>query len=229
MKTPIGGSIPHDSMCTVCIQAKHKGRLIRVPVKCTTKHFELVNSDVCCPISTPTFGANRYYIPFIHDYTRYTSVWQLPNKTAEPCTSALKSFQAQVNSLWYKFEQFWWDHGRWEYDHKTFWSDLMVRGTAYEPWPLYAQHENGVAERMICTINEKAWEMMSYAHAPFQFWGEAVNTTDFLHQRSLNEGLKTMTMIAIEHCTKCHMRWSMDLVNWHTMVTTNVISSRASL
>jgi hypothetical protein len=33
MKTLIGGYKHNDSMCTVCIQAKHKQRFIRVPVK----------------------------------------------------------------------------------------------------------------------------------------------------------------------------------------------------
>ena len=47
-----------DSMCTVCIQAKHKQRLIRVPVKGTTKPSELVYADVCGPFSTPTLGDN---------------------------------------------------------------------------------------------------------------------------------------------------------------------------
>jgi len=47
---------------------------------------------------------------------------------------------------------------------------------------------NGVAERMISTITEKARPMMIDSQAPIQ--GEAVNTAVNLHQRSRNEGLK---------------------------------------
>jgi len=94
MKTLIGGYKHNDSMCTVCIQAKHKQRFIRVPVKHTTKPFELVHSDVCGPFSTPTLGDNRYYILFIDDYTRYTFIWLLSKKKAVTCTSAYQSFQA---------------------------------------------------------------------------------------------------------------------------------------
>jgi hypothetical protein len=43
---------------------------------------------------------------------------------------------------------------------------------------------------MICTITEKRWAMMIDSPAPNQFWGEAVNTAVYLHQRSPNEGLK---------------------------------------
>jgi len=177
-------------MCTVCIQAKHKQRFIRVPVKRTTKPFELVHSDVCGPFSTPTFGDNRYYILFIDDYTRYTSVWLLPNKKAVTCTSAYQSFQARVDSMGYEIKRFRCDNGRGEYDNKTFRYVLAARGTTYEPCPPYAHHKNGVAERMIRTITEKARAMMIDSQAPIQFWGEAVNTAVYLHQRSPNEGLK---------------------------------------
>jgi hypothetical protein len=190
MKSLIGGYTHDDSMCIVCIQAKHKQKFIRVPVKRTTKPFELVHSDVCGPFSTLTFGDNRYYILFIDDYTRYTSVWLLPNKKAETCTSAYQSFQARVDSMGYEVKRFRCDNGRGEYDNKTFRLVLAARGTTYEPCPPYAHHKNGVAERMIRTITEKARAMMIDSQAPIQFWGEAVNTAVYLHQRSPNEGLK---------------------------------------
>jgi len=174
----------------VADEAKHKQRFIRVPVKRTTKPFELVHSDVCSPFSTPTLEDNRYYILFIDDYTRYTSVWLLPNMKAKTCTSAYQSFQARVDSMGYEIMRFRCDNGWGEYDNKTFRYVLVARGTTYEPCPPYAHHKNGVAERMIRTITEKAWAMIIDFQAPIQFWGEAVNTTVYLHQRSPNKGLK---------------------------------------
>jgi len=190
MKTLIGGYTHDDSMCTVCIQAKHKQKFMRVPVKRTTKAFELEHSDVCGSFSTPTLGDNRYYILFIDDYTRYTSVWLLLNKKAKSCTSAYQSFQARVNSMGYEIKRFRCDNGLREYDNKTFRYVLAACDTTYEPCPPYARHKDGVAERMIPTITEKAWAKMIDSQAPIQFWGEAVNTAVYLHQRSPNEGLK---------------------------------------
>ena len=43
---------------------------------------------------------------------------------------------------------------------------------------------------MIRTITEQPQAMMIDSQVPIQFWGEAVNTAVYLHQRSLNEGLK---------------------------------------
>jgi hypothetical protein len=52
---------------------------------------------------------------------------------------------------------------------------------------------NGVAESMINAITEQATAMIIDSQAPVQFWGEAVNTTVYLHQRSPNEGLERTT------------------------------------
>jgi len=190
IKSLVKGYTNDDSMWTVCIQAKHKQEFIKVPVKRTTKPFELVHSDVCGPFSTPTLGDNRYYILFINDYMRYTSVWLLPNKKAKTCTSAYQSFQARVDLMGYEIKRFRCDNGRGEYDNKTFRYVLAARCTTYEPCRPYAHHKNGVAERMIRTITGKTRAMIIDSQAPVQSWGEAVNTAVYLHQRSPNEGLK---------------------------------------
>jgi hypothetical protein len=173
-----------DSMCTVCIQAKHKQKFIRVKVKRTTMPFELVHADVCGPFSTPTFGGNKHFILFVDDYTRFTFVWMLSEKKSETCTAAYKAFQARVDAMGqgYQIKRFRCDNGRGEYDNKTFRSVLTAGGTTYEPCPPYSHHKNGVAERMIRTITEKARAMMIDSQTPVQFWGEAVNTAVYLHQ-----------------------------------------------
>jgi hypothetical protein len=82
------------------------------------------------------------------------------------------------------------DNGRGEYENKTFRYVLAARRTTYKPCHPYPHHDNGDAKRMIRTITEKARAMIIDSQAPVQFWGEAVNTAVYLHQRSPNEGLK---------------------------------------
>jgi len=170
IKSLVKGYTNDDSMCTVCIQAKHKQKFIKVPVKHTTKPFELVNSDMCGPFSTPTLGDNRYNILFIDDYTRYTSVWQLTNKKGKSCTSAYQSFQAQVDSMGYEIKRFQCDNGWGEYSNETFRYVLVAHGITYKLFPPYAHPKNGVAKRMIRTITEKAKAMINDSQAPVQFW-----------------------------------------------------------
>jgi len=91
----------------------------------------------------------------------------------------------------YEIKRFRCDDARGVYDNKAFQYVLAACGTTYEPCPSYAHHRNGVAERMIRTITENARAMMIHSQAHIQFWGEAVNTAVYLHQRSPNDGLKT--------------------------------------
>jgi len=134
--------------------------------------------------STPTFGDNRYYILFIDEYTRYTSVWLLPNQNAKTCPTAYQFYQPRVDCMEYEIKWFCCDNGWGEYDDRTFWYVLAARATTYQPYPRWAHHKNGVPEYMICTITEKAQAMMIDSQVPVQFWGKAVNTTVYLHQRS---------------------------------------------
>jgi len=104
MKTANDGYTNDDSLCTVCIQAKHKQKLVEVPVKSTMKLFELVHSDVCSPYLTPTFGEKRQYIIFINNYRKFTWGWPLRTRNAETCTSTYQSTEARVDSIGYEMK-----------------------------------------------------------------------------------------------------------------------------
>jgi len=120
-----------DSMLTVCIQAKHKQKFIRVKVKRTTKRFQLVHSDVCGAFSTPTFGGNKHFMLFVDDYTCFTFVWMLPDMKSETCTTAYKAFRPRVDALGqgYQIKRFRCNNGRGEYDNKAFRSVLTTSST----------------------------------------------------------------------------------------------------
>jgi len=90
----------------------------------------------------------------------------------------------------YKIKRFRCDNGRGEYNNNTIRYVFAAQGTTYEPCAAYAHQKNGVAERIIRTITENTRAMKIDSQAPIQFWGEAVNTAVYLHQRSPNEGRK---------------------------------------
>jgi hypothetical protein len=159
-----------------------------VPVKYTTKPFELVHSDVCGPFSSPNLGDNRYCILFIDNYPRYTSIWLLPNNNAVTCTSTYQIFHARVDSMGYKIKQYQCDNRRAEYHNNTFRYVLAASGTTYEPYPPHAHHKNDVAEQIITKITAKARAIMIDSHAHIQISRDAVNTVVYLNQRSPNEG-----------------------------------------
>jgi len=128
MQSLLSGYRHDDCMCTICIHPKHKQLFIKVLVKNTTKPFRGVHSDVCSPFSTVTLGNNRYYVLFIDDYTRYSSILLLTNKTGETCTLGYQSFQARVDFMGYRIQQFQRNNGWGEFDSKTFRYILAASG-----------------------------------------------------------------------------------------------------
>ena len=170
MKSLVDGYVPTD-IWEVCILAKHERKIIRVPVLRTTTPFELVHSDTCGPFNTKSHSGGLHFIVFIDDYTRHTTVYILLDKRAESCISAFQSLKARIESWGYTIKRFRCDNGREEYDNTLFRRILAGSGISFEPSPPYTQHKNGVAERMIGTLIEKARAMMLDSQAPKQFWG----------------------------------------------------------
>eukprot|EP00112_Aurelia_sp_Birch-Aquarium-sp1_P025251 Seg831.4 transcript_id=Seg831.4/GoldUCD/mRNA.D3Y31 product="Retrovirus-related Pol polyprotein from transposon TNT 1-94" pseudo=true protein_id=Seg831.4/GoldUCD/D3Y31 len=59
----------------------------------------------------------------------------------------------------------------------------------------YNPAQNGVSERISCTIIETALSMMSQSKMPMEFWAEAVNIAVYLRNRSPSTSLKGITPI----------------------------------
>jgi len=189
MQSRIHGFEDFDGMCDVCLQAKHKQRGFRTKFKRTTWPFELVHSDTCGPFSSLTKGDYLHYILFVDDYTRWTTVYLLPDKKQETCIAAYQHYQAKVDARGYNIKHFRCVNGRGEFDNRLFQPLLATCGTALEFCPPYANHRHGVTERMTCTIIEKARAMILDSQAPLEFWWEAITTAVYLHQRLPNKRL----------------------------------------
>jgi transposase InsO family protein len=190
MRSLIDGLSHDDQRCEVCIKAKQKRKIVRIPVKPTTTPYELVHSDVCGPFTTPSLGGKQYFIVFVDDFSRYTEVFLLADKKAHTCTAAFQQYQAQAKARGFDIKRFRCDNGRGEYDNNLFRSILRINGILFEPSPPYAQHKNGISERTIGAITEKARAMMIDSQVPLGFWGEAVMTAAYLHRRTPHKFLR---------------------------------------
>jgi transposase InsO family protein len=177
------------SGCDTCIQAKHQQKFQRsVPSTRSTVPFELIHSDLCGPLNHSVGGAS-YYIVYIDDCTRWNEVYPLIGKTAAEITAKFQHFKAWVETQGRRIKRFRCDNGRGEYNNALFLEILASSGITYEPAPPYTQHKNGVAERMIRTLNTKARAMLLDAGLPMTFWGEAIKTACYLHHRTPTSSL----------------------------------------
>lgn len=176
-------------MFTICIQAQNKQMIIKVMTLHSSKPFEIIHSDVSGPFSMPTFTGYYFYVRFMDHYTCYTSVWVPTDKKSKICIVVYQSFQARVDSLGHEVKQFRCIDCHQEYDIVTFRLVLAAHGSTYKQYPADAHRENSVAESTIQTSTENARSMMIDSPAPLLFWGEAVNTTVYLHLSTPNKAL----------------------------------------
>jgi hypothetical protein len=174
--------------CDVCVRAKHAQKFERKAVRRASAPFELIHSDIAGPFQ-PSAGGATYYIVYIDDYTRHTEVYFLTTKSAPEVVSKFKHFQAWVRTQGYQIKRFRCDNGRGEFNNSEFQDVLGEAGIAYEPAPPFTQHKNGVAERMIRTLNTKGRCMMLDAKVPMRFWAEAIKTACYLHRRTPTSSL----------------------------------------
>uniref|UniRef100_H3H8T6 Integrase catalytic domain-containing protein n=1 Tax=Phytophthora ramorum TaxID=164328 RepID=H3H8T6_PHYRM len=163
------------------------------------KHvLEVVHSDVCGPMQTPTFGGKRYFVTFIDDKSHFCMVYLLRNKSevaakfAEFVAFAETQTGKRVKTLRS-------DNGG-EYTSGAMAKFCADHGIVQKFTPPYTPQLNGVAERMNRTLVECARCMLEHAGLPKTYWGEAVMTATFLRNRCPTR--------AISHDKSPHQVWT---------------------
>ncbi|KAJ0916719.1 putative RNA-directed DNA polymerase [Helianthus annuus] len=144
--------------CEPCVLGKQK-RVTFVKTGRTPKaqKLELVHSDVYGPTSVLSLGGSRYYVTFIDDSTRKVWVYFLKHKSA--VFDAFKIWKSDVeNETNLKVKCLKSDNGG-EYISKQFTDYCAKEGIKMIKTVPGTPQQNGVAERMNRTLNERARSM----------------------------------------------------------------------
>jgi len=186
------------SLCEGCVE----GKMHRKPHKSVgeirfTGKLQLVHSDVCGPMQTQSVGGNRYFVTFIDDYSRYTAVYFIKKKSE--VFEKFKEFEAYAtNQTGCRIRTLRTDGGG-EYTSHEFEQYLKFNGIRHEISVAHSPEQNGVSERMNCTLVENARAMLAHSSLSKMYWAEAVNTAAFLRNRVPTTAFRT-------HETPCG-RW----------------------
>ena len=168
--------------CEVCI----KGKLTKKPFG---KNFEpksngcldLIHSDLCGPCQNVSSSGGKYFLTFIDDFSRYTHVYILQNKSQ--VLDKLKDYILEVENLHNKkIKQIHSDNGG-EYTSKEMKYFLKSRGIKHTFTIPYTPEQNGIAERKNRSLKEMANCMLIQANMNRIFWAEAVHTANYLQNR----------------------------------------------
>ena len=171
------------SFCQACVDGKlHRSQFPTTGGKRAKEPLELIHSDVCGKIQTPSLGGGYYFLTFIDDSTRYVWVYILKNKSQ--VFEKFAQWKALVENLHRcKIKTLRSDNGG-EYTSNEFTAYLKQEGIRHELTVPKTPQQNGVAERMNRTLVEIVRSMLSDAKLPKNFWAEALSTAVYLHNRS---------------------------------------------
>lgn len=173
--------------CDVCAQ----GKMTRVKFpKVADNHsksvLDLVHTDVCGPMHTETPGKKKYILTFIDDFSKYTVVYLLNQKSE--VFRKLQHFIEMATNMFNKRPKILRSDRGGEYTGKEVRAYLKSKGVQIQYTAAYSPQQNGVAERKNRTLVEMSRCMLLDADMPFKFWGEAVMMANHLQNRLPTKG-----------------------------------------
>ena len=177
------------SFCEGCLA----GKMCRKPFPAvgeirSTRRLQLVHSDVCGPMHTPSIGGAKYFVTFIDDYTRCCAVYFMKHKSE--VFDKFIEFEASVtNDVCKAIGTLRTDNGG-EYLSTELQNYLKEKGIRHELTVPHSPQQNGVAERMNRTLVESARSMIAHAALPNIFWAEAISTAAYVRNRLPTTALK---------------------------------------
>ena len=179
-------------VCQGCILGKHpkekfdKGKAWRA-----SQILELVHSDLAGPFQHPSFSKARYVLTFIDDFSRYTWVYFLKQKSEVfEHFQDFKTFVEKQSGNIIKVLRT--DNGG-EYVNHRFEKFCTSEGIDLQHSVPYNPQQNGVAERKNRFLKEMANCMIHSRSLAPQYWAEAINCACYIQNRVPHQALKGIT------------------------------------
>ena len=170
-----------DSANFVC-DACQKGKSHQLPYpkssSVSSAPLELIFSDVWGP-ACASVGGNKYYVTFVDDYSKFTWIYLLKNKS--DVFSRFNDFQNHVERLFDK--KILALQSDWGGEYQKLSSFFQRVGIEHHVSCPHAHQQNGSAERKHRHIVEVGLTLLAHAHMPLKYWDEAFLTATFLINR----------------------------------------------
>lgn len=173
-----------NSTCGICVQSKMTRKsFVKEKPKVSKDILDLVHTDICGPIQTISHAKKRYVLTFIDDYSRYTKIYFLKEKSEvkDKVVEFVELMQTQMKKKPKRFNS---DRGG-EYMSENLKTYLQKQGIEFQYTSSYTPQLNGVAERKNRTLIEMTRCLLNDSNLPKQFWAEGVNTANYLQNRLL--------------------------------------------
>jgi transposase InsO family protein len=164
-----------DRPCGACQAGKQVGAPHRTKnIMTTTRPLKMLHMDLFGPIAYISISGNKYGPVIIDDYSRFTWVFFLQDKSETQ--EVLKKFMKRTqNEFDAKVKRIRSDNGT-KFKNTQVEDYLDEEGIKHEFSAPYTPQQNGVAERKNRTLIEMARTMLDEYKTLNRFWAEVINT-----------------------------------------------------
>jgi transposase InsO family protein len=170
--------------CTVCVQGKSTIKPLLLSESRASRPLELLHTDVSGPKNVPNIDGSFYFVTIIDDYSRFAHVDLVANKS--DTQACLRQFilnaEAAFSGQGFKVQKIRSDNGG-EYSSHSLADFLFDRGIEHNFTVPYKPQQNGRAERLNRTLQDKARCLLIQSRLPHQVWGKAILTATFIYNR----------------------------------------------
>ncbi|XP_062100847.1 uncharacterized protein LOC133806773 [Humulus lupulus] len=174
-----------EKVCGPC-QLSKQVKSSHPPLKflVTSKALELLHVDLMGLMQTESLSGKRYVMMCVDDYTRFSWVRFLREKSDsfENFKGLYLSLQAEKGEKVKKVIHLRSDHGK-EFENNIFADFCNQEGIAHEFSAPKTPQQNGVVERKKQTLQEMARVMLNAKKLSKRLWVETVNTTCYISNR----------------------------------------------
>ena len=127
----------------------------------TSKKFDLSHPDIWGPVPISSLSNYKYYVYFVDDYSRYTWVYLMRNRSE--ILQIFADFTNIIHTQFHKHIKVFWSDGAREYIFSFMNNVLKSYGTI--PQQSCPHQQNGVAERKNRHLLEVTWSLLLFASA----------------------------------------------------------------
>lgn len=178
-----------ETQCVVCLQSKMTRKpFVREKANGSKNILDLIHTDLCGPMKTQTHSKKRYLLTFIDDFSRFTKIYLLRNKS-EVNAKMMEFVELMKTQFEKKPKQFHSDRGG-EYINEEIHKYLVAEGIESSYTSPYTPQLNGVAERKNRSLIEMVRCMLRDAELQRSVWGEAIMTANYLQNRMITSAIK---------------------------------------
>ena len=156
-----------DTICPGCTKVKMPNHTFSPDEQRASQSFGLIHSDLKS-YSKESCHRYKYVITFLDDYTSYA--WTMPLRTKNAALMVTKHFITMVQMQYKSQVKGWMSNAGGEYKSKVFDKLLLDNGIRIFQSAPHTPQQNGRAEQLMCTLNEKSESMCHDACLPDSWW-----------------------------------------------------------